>query len=90
MGFGCWVLHGSIDAKLPWSRLDGYPMNEPKRCLTMIKLHRKEKVVVSVNRVGMACGEAGKRSSLNGKNSSAKTRFFICHGGAWWMELWGW
>ncbi len=23
----------------------------------MIRLHRKEKVVVSVNRVGMACGE---------------------------------
>jgi hypothetical protein len=56
----------------------------------MIGLHRKEKVVVSVNRVGMACGEAGKRTGLNGKNSSAKTRFFIYHGGAWWMELWGW
>jgi hypothetical protein len=46
----------------------------------MIGLHRKEKVVVSVNRVGMACGEAGKRSGLNGKYSSTTAKLFIYHG----------
>ncbi len=46
----------------------------------MIGLHRKEKVVVSVNRVGVACGEASKRTGLNGANSSTTTRLFIYHG----------
>jgi hypothetical protein len=46
----------------------------------MIGLHRKGKVVVSVNRVGMACGEAGKRTGLNWAYSSTTTRFFIYHG----------
>ena len=45
----------------------------------MIGLHRKGKVVVSVNRVGMACGEASKRTGLNGANSSTTTKFFIYH-----------
>ncbi len=48
------------------------------------------KVVVSVNRVGMACSVAGKRNGLNGANFSTTTKFFIYHGGAWWMELWCW
>jgi hypothetical protein len=51
----------------------------------MIGLHRKEKVVVSVNRVGMACGEVGKRTGLNGIYSSTTARFFIYHG-----EVGGW
>ena len=38
------------------------------------------KVVVCVNWVGMACGEAGKRTGLNGTFSSKTTRFFIYHG----------
>ena len=58
--------------------------NEPKRCLA-IGLHRKEKVVVSVNRVGMACGESSKRTGLNGAYSSTITRFFIYRG-----EVGGW
>ena len=50
-------------------------------CLAMIGLHRKEKVVVvSVNRVGRACGEVGKRTGLNGTYSSTTTRLFIYHG----------
>jgi len=49
---------------------------EPKRCLRMLGLNRKEKVVVvvvvvvSINGVGMACDEAGKRTCLNGTYSS--------------------
>ena len=55
--------------------------NEPKMCLAMIELHRKEKVVVvSVNRVGMACGEAAKRTGLNGTYSSTTSRLLIYHG----------
>ena len=46
----------------------------------MIGLHRKGKVVVSVNRVGMACGEVGNRTGLNGTYSSTTTRFLIYHG----------
>ena len=53
--------------------------NVPKMCLAMFGLHRKEEVVVSVNRVGMACGEAGKRTGLNGTHSSTTTGFFIYH-----------
>jgi hypothetical protein len=51
----------------------------------MIGLHRKGKVVVSVNWVGMACGEAAKRNGLNETYSSKTTRFFIYHGevGSW-------
>jgi hypothetical protein len=64
--------------------------NEPKMYLGMIGLHRKEKVVVSVNRVGMACGEASNRTRLNGTYSSTTSKLFIYHGGNWWMELWGW
>jgi hypothetical protein len=59
--------------------------NEPKMCLAMIGLHRKEKVVVCVNRVGMACGEVGNRTGLNGTHSSTTTVFFIYHG-----EVGGW
>ena len=55
----------------------------------MIGLHRKEKVVASVNRVGKACGEVGKRTGLNGAYSSTTTRFLIYHGGSWCVELWG-
>ena len=46
----------------------------------MVGLHRKEKVVASVNRVGKACGEVGKRTGLNGAYSSTTTRLFIYHG----------
>ena len=46
----------------------------------MFGLHRKGKVVVSVNRVGIACGEAGKRTGLNVANSSTSLRFLIYHG----------
>ena len=56
-------------------------------CLAMIGLHRKEKVVVSVNRVGMACGEAAQRIGLNGTYSSTTTRFFIYHGETWWLVI---
>ncbi len=38
------------------------------------------KVVVSVNRVGMACGEVAKRTGLNGTNSSTTAKLFIYHG----------
>ena len=43
------------------------------------------KFVVSVNRVGMACVEEGKRTGLNGTHSSTTTVFFIYHGevGEW-------
>ena len=51
----------------------------------MIGLHRKGKVVVSVNRVGMACGEVGNRTGLNGTYSSTTTKLFIYHG-----EIGGW
>ena len=51
----------------------------------MIGLKAQGKVVVSVNRVGMACGEAGKRTGLNGANSSTTTKLFIYHG-----EIGGW
>ena len=37
------------------------------------------KFVVSVNRVGMACVEEGKRTGLNGTYSSTTTRLFIYH-----------
>jgi hypothetical protein len=46
------------------------------------------KVVVSVNRIGMACDEASKRTGLNRANSSTTTKFFIYHGGTWRLELW--
>ena len=46
----------------------------------MIGLHLKGKVVVCVNWVGMACGEAGKRTGLNATYSSTTTRLFIYHG----------
>ena len=47
----------------------------------MIGLHLKGKVVVCVNWVGMACGEAGKRTGLNATYSSTTTRLFIYYGG---------
>ena len=71
------MLQGSIDAKLPWSRIDECPMNQS--CLAMIGLKAQGKVVVSVNRDGMACGVAGKRTGLNGTYSSTTTKFFIYH-----------
>ncbi len=51
----------------------------------MIGLKAQGKVVVSVNRVGMECGEAAKRTGLNGTYSSTITKFFIYHG-----EVGGW
>ncbi len=51
--------------------------NEPKRCLGMIGLHRKEKVVVSVNRVGRRVVQAAKRTGLNETYSSTRTGLFF-------------
>ena len=53
----------------------------------MIGLKAQGKVVVSVNRVGMACGEVGNRTGLNGTYSSTTTRLFIYHGGTWWLVI---
>ena len=51
--------------------------NEPKLWLAMIGLDRKEKVVVSGNRVGRDCGEVGNQTGLKGKYSSTTTRLFF-------------
>ena len=53
----------------------------------MIGLDRKEKVVVSGNRVGRACGEVGKQSGLNETYSSSTSRLFIYHWGTWWLVI---
>ena len=59
--------------------------NEIKAVPDHDRTRPQEEVGVSVNRVGMACGEAAKRTGLNGKYSSTMFRLFIYHG-----DLGGW
>jgi hypothetical protein len=59
-------------------------------CLAMVGLHRKGKVVVSVNRVGMACGEVDKSKWPEWGIFFYNNKILHLSWGSWWLELWGW